>query len=377
LGTRSSREKSEPPNGIGDAGVNAPVAQGGDGGSLRRLLLIAVSVAMTGLALAVAVELALMANATHNPPWVDWATYSNALGRLSHGASPYDVRQLTGPYHLLDMSDKGAFGYAYPPASLVLFAPFGSQPIGLVLWLGLNVGLLVSGVFAILRRELGRDAIQYLGVAILPVVLWIGFIEGLTAGNVTVGLSGVLAWSWAIGRGRTAPAAIAVIGVAKVFPAILVCWTTPPRLIRSAVTAGLIAGAWILITLPLVGVGAWVDFFRAMGNAQPNCESYPSVACVLQPVVGIGPAKIAAVGLAGTLGIGAVFVRRDLPAFTLIAVAWVVPAYNMSFYSMLPLFVVWVVVFAIAMRRLRSVEFRRPGSPSRRLAAETGPQSGR
>lgn len=337
---------------------------------IRRRLLIAISLAVTALALAAALGLALTANQTHNPPWVDWATYSNALQRFSGGGSVYDPRQLAGPYHLLDMSTNGAFGYAYPPASLILFVPFSSQPVGLVLWLALNIGLLVSGVFAILRRELQGDAAIYLGVAILPVILWVGFIEGTTAGNVTVGLSGLLAWAWALGRERVSPVAVAVIGIAKVFPATLVFWTTPARLPRAIATSALIAGAWVLVTLPFIGVGVWMDFFRAMGNAQPNCDAYgSSVTCTLAPVVGIGAAKACAVGLAGVLGLGAVFVRKDLVAFTMVALSWVVPAYNQSYYSILPLFVVWVVVFAIAMRRLRGVEIGPPGAALRRLGA--------
>jgi hypothetical protein len=333
---------------------------------LRRRMLIAVSLAVTAMALAAAMELAFIGNKDHSPPWVDWATYSDALQRLLHGGSVFDPRQLTGPYYLPDITTTG---YVYPPASLLLFAPFGNQPIGLALWLTLNVGLLVSGVFAILKRELGSDAAMYLGVAILPVVMWIGFLNGLAAGNVTIGLSGVLAWAWAVGRERTAPAAVAVIAVAKMFPAILVCWTTPAKLIRSALTAGLIAGAWILITLPLVGVNSWADFFRAMGNAQPMCSWGPTVSCVLQPALGVTLAKLAAFALAGALGLGAVFVRSDPIAFTMIALAWIVPVSDLSNYSLMPLFVVWVVAFAIGVRRLRSIDVGPPGAALSRLAS--------
>lgn len=352
-------------------------AEANPAGSLRRRVLAVASVTVTALALSLAVWLALTANQTHDPPWVDWATYSNALQRLTNHLAVYDPRQLAGPYRLLDMSTNGAFGYAYPPASLILFLPFWSQPLGLTLWLVLNVSLLVSGVFAILRRELGRDATLYLGVAILPVILWIGFIEGTTAGNVTVGLSGVLAWAWALGRERVSPFAVAALAIAKVFPATLVFWTTPSRLPKAIATSALIVVAWVVVTLPFIGVGTWTDFFRAMSNAQPNCEAYQtSVTCVLAPVVGIGLAKACAVGLAGALGLAAVFVRNDLIAFTMLALSWVVPAYNQSYYSILPLFVVWVVAFAIAMRRLRSVEIGPAGSALRRLASHVGPPSG-
>jgi len=190
--------------------------------------------------------------------------------------------------------------------------------------------------------------------------MWIGFLNGLAAGNVTIGLCGVLAWSWAIGRDRTPPLAIAVVGVAKIFPAVLVCWTTPPRFLRSVATAGLIAAGWLLVTLPFVGLNSWFDFLRSLGNAQPMCSYGPSVSCVLQPALGVSAAKLAALVLAGALGLGAVLVRTDLIAFTMIAIAWIVPVSDLSNYSVMPIFVVWVVVFAIAMRRMRSLD---PGSP--------------
>ncbi len=334
----------------------------------RRRLLIGISLSVTVIALAAAVGLAVMANETHSLPWVDWATYSDAFQRLLHGSAIYDARQLSGPYYLPDITTTG---YVYPPASLPLFSPFLNQPIGLVAWLVLNVALMVSGVYAILRRELGNDAAQYLGVALLPVVMWIGFLNGLTAGNVTIGLCGALAWSWAVGRERTPAVAVAIIGVAKIFPAILVCWTTPSRFLRSVLTAALIAAGWLLVTLPFVGPTSWFDFLRALGNAQPMCSYGPSVSCVLQPALGVSMAKLAALVIAGALGLGAVFVRTDLVAFTMIAVAWIVPVSDLSNYSVLPLFVVWVVVFAVGMRRLRSVEVGSPSVALRHLAART------
>ena len=339
-------------------------------GRTRRHLLVAASLSLTVAVLAAAAGLAIVGNQGHNPPWVDWATYSDALDRLVRGAPIYDARQLSGPYTLPEITTTG---YVYPPASLPLFAPFGNQPVGLVAWLTLNVGLLVSGAYAILRRELGDDAVMYLGIAILPVVMWIGCLNGLAAGNVTIGLCGILAWAWAIGRERTPPAAIAVIAVAKMFPAVLVCWTTPSRFLRSAATATLIAGAWILVTLPFVGVGSWIDFVHAIGNSQPMCSYGPSVACVLQPALGVSLAKVAALVLTGALSLGAVVVRRDLVAFTMIAVAWITPVSDLSNYSMLPLFVVWIVVFAIGVRRLRSVSVDSPAAVLRRLKGRTQP----
>jgi hypothetical protein len=336
---------------------------------LRRRLLIAISLTLTAGSLLLAAQVALQVNQRHSPPWVDWATYSDALQRLIQGLSPFAARQLGGSYRLGDIVTTG---YVYPPASVPMFAAFANQPLGLAAWLVLNVGLLVSGVWAILRRELGEDAILFLGLAIVPVVGYIGFLDGLVAGNVTVGLCGVLAWSWALGRDRTSPATVAIVGLAKAVPAVLVCWTRPSRLIPTAVGAGLIAGAWVLVTLPFVGVGPWVDYIRAMANVDPQCGYGPSVTCVLEPLLGTAPARLAAFAIAAGLALGAVFVRADLTAFTMIALAWIAPVSDLVDYSLLPLLVVWVVVFAVAVRRLRSSQTR-PSSWLRRLRA--GPAS--
>jgi hypothetical protein len=172
------------------------------------------------------------------------------------------------------------------------------------------------------------------------------------------------------------PVAVAIVAVAKIFPGTLVFWTTPPKLARSVLTAGLICVAWFIITLPFVGLGSWVDFSKALGNAQPSCNYGPSVSCVLQPALGVSLAKLAALAVAGALGLGAVFVRSDFVAFTLIALAWIAPVSDLSNYSLMPLFVVWVVAFAIAMRRLRSVEIGPPGPALRRLVTRAGPRAG-
>jgi hypothetical protein len=76
--------------------------------------------------------------------------------------------------------------------------------------------------------------------------------------------------------------------------------------------------------------------------------------------------------LAGALGLGAVFVRSDLLAFTMIALAWIVPLPDIIDYSLLPLAVVGVVVFAIAVRRARSREFGIAGVAMGRLMSSAG-----
>ena len=131
--------------------------------------------------------------------FADWLTYVHAVERVLAGAPLYPPEQSSGPYVLPTVT---LFGYAYPPSSVPLFIPFMSYPLGLVAWLTLNVGLLMTGLYAVLGRELGR--VRPLGFAF---VCWdwhcFADRDGVAFGNASVGLAGLLAWCWVIGRGRT------------------------------------------------------------------------------------------------------------------------------------------------------------------------------
>ena len=85
--------------------------------------------------------------------FVDWITYANAVDRFVSGQSLFAPQQLSGPYFLPDVVRAG---YAYPPPSIFVFMPFATYPVGLIGWIVLNVGLLVTGLLAVGRKEMGR-----------------------------------------------------------------------------------------------------------------------------------------------------------------------------------------------------------------------------
>src|SRR5438105_1983906 len=86
-------------------------------------------------------------------PWVDWQTYVNAFVRASHGSGIYAPPQLSGSYLLTRMV---LIGYAYPPASVPFFWIFANYPFGLAAWLTLNVGLLLTALWALISRAWPR-----------------------------------------------------------------------------------------------------------------------------------------------------------------------------------------------------------------------------
>jgi len=275
---------------------------------------------------------------------VDWLTYSQAFGRLADGDPIYAAAQLSGPYH---MTDTLRIGYSYPPASLPLLAPFAAYPLGLGLWVVFNVGLFLTGLWAVAQRELGQFALGGFGLALLCLGVMPSWGEGVTGGNVNVALAGVLAWAWVIGRGRVGAIA-GVLAVLKVVPGSLAFWARPSTLIRSLVVAAAAALLICLLTLPLVGIDAWREFLTALRNAEPACAyPVPSLACAAAPAVGMGAAKLFGIAVGLALAVGAVLVRDDYYSLCLVTFAWIAPTADMHVHSYLTIF---VLVFTGAAR---------------------------
>jgi hypothetical protein len=292
--------------------------------------------------------------------FVDWVTYAHASARLLAGQSLYAAQQTAGPYHLPDLL---LTGYAYPPPSALFFAPFSFGDAGLFAWLVLNVVLLLSGLAAVLRRELGSIQPVSLGLVLaglsVPLPrdngLVIPFADGVVNANVNVALAGVVAWAWALyDRDRWLPFAAALGGIVKIFPAGLSLWSARrggwrPILVTAAVGLSLVA-----LTLPVTGVNEWIAFTRALGNAVPSCTGRLSVACALGPWVGQGTATWIAVGLGGALLLGSLVVRSEVAAFTLLVLGMLAPVTDGHPHYLLFVYVLLVIVTVRSVRVRRS-----------------------
>jgi hypothetical protein len=276
--------------------------------------------------------------------FADWLTYVHAVERVMSGEPIYPPEQLSGPYVLPNVT---LFGYAYPPSSVPMFLPFVSYPGGLVAWLTLNVGMLVTGLYAALRREFGHVRPLEFAFVLLGLASVRGFAEGVAFGNASVGLAGLLAWCWALGRGRTSIGVLSGLGgTIKLVPGTVVFWSTRetfPRVLLSALAVG---GALFVLTLPVVGIESWFDYVRALSFSEPACgvDAPRSVACTLQPIVGIGPAKLAGIAFALVAGGLAVLARAPLLSFALVVVAWLAPVTDLHYHYLLVVYVLAVVV---------------------------------
>lgn len=315
-----------------------------------------VTLALSGFVCATLVIVAMFSLLPAGRTFDDWLTYVHTADRLLSGDSIYAPMQLAGPYALPNAT---LIGYAYPPSSVPLFFPFLTYPAGLVAWLTLNVGLLVTGLLAVLKRELGSVRPLEFAVVLFGLALIRPFWEGVAIGNASVGLAGVFAWSWAIGRERTPVGALAGLGATvKLVPGVLVFWSTPRTFVRTAVTAAAVAAALFAITLPIVGVQSWFDYVKALSYSQPACGEVslwfpPSVACTLKPVVGIEAAKLAGIALAVIAGGLAVASRRTVLAFALLTFAWLAPVTDLHAHYLLVVYVLVVVAPAAWLGRRR------------------------
>ena len=73
----------------------------------------------------------------------------------------------------------------------------------------------------------------------------------------------------------------------------------------------------------------------------------------LQPVLGIGTAKMAGIALAVTAGVLAVIVTPRLLSFALVVVAWLAPVTDLHFHYLLVVYVLAVAAYAVWLRRRR------------------------
>jgi hypothetical protein len=277
--------------------------------------------------------------------WLDWLTYANAAERFFTGGRLYDSVQLAGPYLLPHVV---LIGYAYPPPSVFLVAPFAGGVTGLVTWPLLNACLLVSGVTAILRVSMRLSLPWALALTAMSLSFYSPFANGMAAGNINVGLAGLFAWSWVLHERRKWLGAVAgLVSLTKVFPGFLVAWSWRSHGWSQFRDAALVAGGISLVTLPLVGVDSWADFVRAIANAKPGCAPQTvSFACTLGPVIGSDAARVIGIAIGLAAFAGAMVVRSPFVAFALVGFAMLAPVADMWIHYWLFPYVVIVAGLA-------------------------------
>jgi alpha-1,2-mannosyltransferase len=226
----------------------------------------------------------------------DFSAYWQAGRRLLDGDSIYAPFQTAGTY-----SPQTQYLYIYPPFLAVVVAPFAAAfddyRAANWIWALIGMVMLVSAVHLLARREKvakGLDGVLLVAAAFVfpPVV------GELIIGNVHLLILGMLGGSWlAIRRGtsRDDVVAGALVGVAtliKVFPGLIVVWFLLTGRLRVAAAALMTIALLAVATLPVSGIGPWLDYPTVLLNLGPPIE----LADVLAPTVwlsGILPSSAA------------------------------------------------------------------------------------
>ena len=252
---------------------------------------------------------------------IDWISYASAAERFVHGQSLYVAAQLAGPYH---MADVAGIGYVYPPPSVLLFVPF--LALGPTVWAVANALLFASGIGAMARRDFGPYGGLVFGVVLFAVALTPPYLDAMVMGNINLGLAGVFAWSWAVGRGSRPIGLLAGLGgIVKLHPIALAGWTRPPDARRTIGIAVATVVGISVVTSPMMGLASWTDFARAAANARPLCGyGIDAVACSLTPSLGALTTPVL-LAVSGALVLAAIWCTIDALSFALIVVAVILP----------------------------------------------------
>ena len=155
--------------------------------------LTSLLIVVGGVAALLMVALQVSHEARVGVPLVDWMTYARAFERLANGGHIYAAAQLDGPY---SMPSTVVSGYSYPPASVLVLAPFVWLPVGPIPWIVLNARNSLTGLWAVARHELGSWGPMGFGLALVGLGISPALGSGIAVANVNVGLAGMLAWAW-------------------------------------------------------------------------------------------------------------------------------------------------------------------------------------
>jgi hypothetical protein len=198
------------------------------------------------------------------------------------------------------------------------------------------------GTWSVVRIGWPNRPLIAFAVVLAAMSVFGGVMQGVAIGNVNMATAGLLGLVWAGARGK--PTAAGVLAVIKIFPLALAAPLGTKVLVRAAA----IAGGICLITLPLVGVGAWSDYFGGLRATQPLCGIYPnpSLACGLSQLVGIGIAKWAGLAIAAVLVLLALRAGPTFLGATLATGAILAPATELHAHYFAIVFVLLIIGLA-------------------------------
>lgn len=193
-----------------------------------------------------------------SPGWgYDFEAYLLAAQRLSRGDPLYLSWTLEGTFR------PGPYGlYVYAPPLAVAALPLTavSVPVATAIWFAIRALLLVGGIALMPVRRRIRMLIFVIALASEPVL------TDLNLGNVSLILMflSVVGWRY-LDRAPGAIALALAMAVRPTFGLFLVWWALRRRW-RPLLWALAVGALLIVVSLPVVGIGAYFDYIRLVGN---------------------------------------------------------------------------------------------------------------
>lgn len=214
-------------------------------------------------------------------PGYDGMAYVAAARAVAAGASPI------GAYSDPWLPELGAMapGYLYPPLLAVLLTPLARAPLLLAVQIWLAVVLASTVALAILLRRWLPGP-----VAVLAVLLCWPAWQSLHLGQINA-LVGCL-WALALARPSRSGPWLALGAGLKLTPGLGVLALAARREWRPVVIAAGVGLGVVAMTLPLVGMGAWIDGVTKAARVPLDAVWTRSPVGLLE-AMGYGPASVA------------------------------------------------------------------------------------
>ncbi len=222
---------------------------GSAGASLRRRPLdtywLSVRAGAVLAAFGLLVAIAADAETLLTPYARDFAAYYAAAVRLTHGAALFIPSVASGP-----PDSQSVLAWRYAPYLALLFVPFTALPFSLAaaVWATMHV---IVGVWVVRVLPVPRG----LKLALL---IWTPFVTDVWVGNISTFMVGafLVGWRWLPATG--------LVGAIKPYAALTLLELAASRAWRAL---GISVAIWlgvVALSLPIVGVQSYLDFFRSI-----------------------------------------------------------------------------------------------------------------
>jgi Glycosyltransferase family 87 len=187
----------------------------------------------------------------------DLAAYLAAAGRVLAGGTPYQPETLGGPFR---PGPSGLYLYAPPLAVAMTLLAQLPAATSTVLWLVLRIAALTAACAVLPVRPWIRGATLLVAAFSYPVLF------DLNLGNVSIAVLALAAVGW---RWLDQPAGAIAIGFALLVRptlAVVPAWQALRRRWRPIVWTGIAVIVVGLVTLPVVGLGGYIDYLTVLRN---------------------------------------------------------------------------------------------------------------